>query len=267
MQQTQLSEICTQVKTLVREVGVFIKAESKTFDTSKIDYKEFNNLVSYVDKGAEEKLVKGLKRILPDADFIAEEGTAKREDKAYTWVIDPLDGTTNFSHGLPIYSISIALYHNEKPLVGVVLEINKNELFSAYKGGGAYMNDKKISVSEIDTLEKSLVATGFPYYMFDNLDAYFDILKVFMQKTHGLRRLGSAAVDLCYVACGRFESYFEFNLNAYDVGGGALIVQEAGGVVSNFCGGDDNWSNGKEIVASGQVHEKMIEVIKPLWDK
>ena len=173
MLQSQLSEICTKVKSLVLEVGVFIKEESITFDTASIDYKEHNNLVSYVDKGAEQKLVEGLKIILPDADFIAEEGTAKREGKDYTWVIDPLDGTTNFSHGLPIYSISVALYNDNKPLVGVVLEVNRNELFSAYKGGGAYMNNKLIAVSDIDTLEKSLVATGFPYYMFDNLDAYF----------------------------------------------------------------------------------------------
>ena len=261
-----LSEICNEVKLLVLDVGQFIKSESKSFDESKIVYKEFNNLVSYVDKGAEERLVDGLKKVLPEADFIAEEGTAVFEGKEFTWVIDPLDGTTNFSHGLPIYSISVALYQNERPVIGVVLEVNSGELFSAVKGGGAFMNDSKINVSTVGTLEKSLVATGFPYYMFDKLDNYFEILKSLVKKTHGIRRLGSAAVDLCYVACGRFESYFEFNLNPYDVGAGALIVLEAGGVVSNFNGEDKDWSTGKEIVASGKVHQEIIEEIKESWN-
>lgn len=260
-----LQSICKEVKALIVQVGDFIKNESATFDESKIVYKEFNNLVSHVDKGAEMRLVEGLKMILPEADFITEEGTAGKEDKDYTWVIDPLDGTTNFSHGLPVYSISVALYQYDRPILGVVLEVTSGELFSAVKGEGAYLNDKPISVTKINTLDKSLIATGFPYYMFDQLDPYFDILKSFVQKTHGIRRLGSAAVDLCYVACGRFEGYFEFNLNSYDVGAGALIVQEAGGKVSNFSGQDSDWPEGTEIVASGNVHDEMIEVIGEYW--
>ena len=261
----KLNKIVNEVKELVISVGAFIRHESTHFDESAIVYKELNNLVSYVDKTAEERLVAGLKTICPEADFIAEEGTAKREGKEYTWVIDPLDGTTNFSHGLPVYSVSVALYQNNRPIVGVVYEVNKDELFSAVKGGGAFLNDKPIHVSKIPTLEKSLVATGFPYYMFDKLDDYFEILKSLMQKTHGLRRLGSAAVDLCYVACGRFESYFEFNLNAYDVAAGALIVLEAGGSVSNFLGEDKDWPEGKEIVASGPVHDEIITEISKHW--
>lgn len=261
----ELSLMCLQTIKLAEKVGKFIRTEAENFDLSKVEMKEFNNLVSYVDKGAEEQLVEGLRQILPEAGFITEEGTASHSDEEYKWIIDPLDGTTNFTHGLPAYAVSIALAKGHDLLLGVVYEVNRQECFSAWKNGGAYCNGKPIRVSQADTLSKSLLATGFPYYMFDKLDAYMDILKTFMQKTHGIRRIGSAAVDLCYVACGRFEGYYEFNLNAYDIAGGAIIVKEAGGTVSDFSGGS-NYFYGEEIVASnGKIHQEVIDDIQKYW--
>lgn len=257
--------MCLQTIKLAEKVGKFIRTEAENFDLSKVEMKEFNNLVSYVDKGAEEQLVEGLRQILPEAGFITEEGTASHSDEEYKWIIDPLDGTTNFTHGLPAYAVSIALAKGHDLLLGVVYEVNRQECFSAWKNGGAYCNGKPIRVSQATTLDKSLLATGFPYYMFDKLDAYMDILKTFMQKTHGIRRIGSAAVDLCYVACGRFEGYYEFNLNAYDIAGGAIIVKEAGGTVSDFSGGS-NYFYGEEIVASnGKIHQEVIDDIQKYW--
>lgn len=261
----ELSLMCLQTIKLAEKVGKFIRTEAENFDLSKVEMKEFNNLVSYVDKGAEEQLVEGLRQILPEAGFITEEGTASHSDEEYKWIIDPLDGTTNFTHGLPAYAVSIALAKGHDLLLGVVYEVNRQECFSAWKNGGAYCNGKPIHVSQADTLNKSLLATGFPYYMFDKLDAYMDILKTFMQKTHGIRRIGSAAVDLCYVACGRFEGYYEFNLNAYDIAGGAIIVKEAGGTVTDFSGGS-NYFYGEEIVASnGKIHQEVIDDIQKYW--
>lgn len=261
----ELSLMCLQTIKLAEKVGKFIRTEAENFDLSKVEMKEFNNLVSYVDKGAEEQLVEGLRQILPEAGFITEEGTASHSDEEYKWIIDPLDGTTNFTHGLPAYAVSIALAKGHDLLLGVVYEVNRQECFSAWKNGGAYCNGKPIRVSQADTLSKSLLATGFPYYMFDKLDAYMDILKTFMQKTHGIRRIGSAAVDLCYVACGRFEGYYEFNLNAYDIAGGAIIVKEAGGTVTDFSGGS-NYFYGEEIVASnGKIHQEVIDDIQKYW--
>lgn len=254
------------VKSLVKEVGSFIHTESKKFTSASIELKGLNDLVSYVDKEAEEMLVIGLTNILPHAGFITEEGTAHNEKEPYVWIIDPLDGTTNFIHGLPVYSISVALLYQKQLVLGLVYEINKKELFYAHKGGGAWLNDKPIEVSPIDKLENSLLATGFPYHNFEGLDTYLDLLKHFMKDTHGLRRMGSAAVDLAYVACGRFEGFFEYNLNPWDVAGGAFIVHEAGGIVTDFKGGD-NYLFGKSIIAAGKVNRVLFDAINARWNE
>lgn len=261
---TDLNTILTNTKTLVLDVGDFIRKESANFSKSDIEHKGFNDLVSYVDKEAEKKLVEGCGKILPKAGFIAEEGTSDKTGDVFNWVIDPLDGTTNFTHGLPIYSISLALMQNDKVVLGIVYEICRDECFYAVEGKQAFMNEKPISVSSVDKLSGSLLATGFPYYEFEKMQKYLSILNDFMQKTHGLRRMGSAAVDLVYVACGRFEGFFEYNLNAWDVAAGAFIVQQAGGKVSDFKNGDD-YIFGREIVASSHIHNEMLEVIQKHW--
>lgn len=267
LQQNNMNlELITQeVIKVSEEAALFIKKELYTFNDSKIEYKDSNNLVSYVDKTAEEILVKGLAEILPEAGFITEEGTADHNNEELKWVIDPLDGTTNFAHKLPVFSTSVGLIKGNKPILGVVIEVNRNDCFSAWKGGGAYLNGKKIQVSPHKTLEKTLLATGFPYYMFGKLDCYVDILKDLIQETQGLRRMGSAAVDLCYTACGIFDGYFEFNLNSYDIAGGAIILEEAGGIVTRFDGSDDYISGEEVLAASPAIHEAMKKIINKHW--
>jgi myo-inositol-1(or 4)-monophosphatase len=270
-----LASICKEVIELTNEVGDFILKEQNKFNPSDIQKKGFNDLVSYVDKNSEKKLIKGLQKILPGSGILAEEGGGNFDNK-YTWVIDPLDGTTNFIHRLPCFAISIALFENKTPtpnpqkgaypILGVVNELNFKECFSAIKGKGAKLNGKKIAASLQKKLEDSLIATGFPYNDFGLQDEYMELFKELMKHTQGLRRLGSASVDLCYVAMGRFEAFYEYGLKPWDVSGGALIVQEAGGKLSDFDGGDD-YLFGKSIIATnGQVHKDFMGIVKKHFD-
>ncbi len=260
-----LSQLSQNLNIIARHVGAFIRKEGENFDRSKIEEKGFNDLVSYVDKQAEEQLVEELRKLLPEAGFITEEGTDTTKGERFNWIIDPLDGTTNFTHSLPIYCVSVALQDGDEVVVGVVYDPNRDECFSAYKGGGAFCNDNPIKVSDAPALKDSLIATGFPYYDFGLTQQYLQVLGSFMAKSHGLRRLGSAALDLAYVAAGRFEGFFEYNLNAWDVAGGAIIVQEAGGKLSKFTA-DGDYIFGREIVASnGNIHPEMQETITEHW--
>jgi myo-inositol-1(or 4)-monophosphatase len=246
-----LQHICKQVVKVSRDAGGFISSERKKFEQSRVEEKGDRNLVSYVDLAAEKMIVEALKEILPSAGFLTEEKTVDNGNETLRWIIDPLDGTTNFIHGLPVFSVSIALQQNDELLIGVVYEINLEECFYAWKDGGAYLNDKKIAVTETAELRSALCATGFPYDSFENLDRYFNTLKFLFQNSRGIRRLGSAAVDLAYVACGRFDAFYEYNLNPWDVAAGALIVVEAGGIVTDFSGGK-NFLFGKELIASNK---------------
>ncbi|MDO7874801.1 inositol monophosphatase family protein [Hymenobacter sp. ASUV-10] len=262
---TQLSH---DLAALCRETAKFIHQEAANFDRSTVQHKGLHDMVSYVDQETERRLVAGLRELLPQAGFIAEEGTeAAQETRGeFTWIIDPLDGTTNFIHGLPAYSISVALLHYEELVVGVVHEVTRDESYRTVRGGGAFLNEQPIRVSEATKLGDSLVATGFPYYKFDQLEAYLQILSQFMQRTHGIRRVGSAAVDLAWVAAGRFDAYFEFNINSYDVAAGILLVREAGGRVTQFLK-DGDPIFGREIVASnGLVHTEVQAVIGTAWE-
>lgn len=260
-----LSVIEKNVSDLCLEVGEFILTECNNFDTGRIEQKEgFNNLVSYVDKESERRLVHALEKILPGAGFIGEEGTDIKGTNDYQWIIDPLDGTTNFTHGLPPFAISIGLAKRNKIVCGVVYEINKSECFHASEGNPAYLNDQIIHVSRVQTLSESLLATGFPYYHFDKIDAYLEIIKTFLQQTHGIRRLGSAATDLAYVACGRLDGFFEYKLNAWDVAAGSFIVEQAGGKVTDFNGGDNHLFGG-ELCAGCAIQPEMLAIIKKLW--
>lgn len=252
---------------ICEEVGEFIRKEAEVFDHSRIEQKtSFNNLVSYVDKEAEKMLVSSLRQIVPEAGFITEEGTVEQAAQGdYHWVIDPLDGTTNFLHGMPVYAISVALTFRNEPVVGVIYHIVTRETFHAVVGDHAYCNDKRIHVSNVTTISESLLATGFPYHQNEKASAYLDIIKLLLEKTHGIRRLGSAAIDLAYVACGKLEGFFEYNLNPWDVAAGILIVRQAGGAVSDFTGGN-NMLYGKELCATnGKIQKEMLAVIEHHW--
>lgn len=253
-----LDQLLERTKSIAKEAGAFIRKERQSFKVESIEHKGFNDLVSYVDKEAEKIIVDGLRELLPEAGFITEEGTDTVQKDVYNWIIDPLDGTTNFIHGLPVFSVSIALIEKDKLLLGVVYEINLDECFYAISGKGAYCNGQPIRVSSAPKLADSLIATGFPYYDFDLISNYLEALRRIMQKSHGIRRLGSAAVDLAYVACGRVDAFFEYNLNSYDVAAGALIVLEAGGKVTDFEEGE-NFLFGRQILASNSmIHRELF---------
>ncbi|RZK56290.1 MAG: inositol monophosphatase [Pedobacter sp.] len=254
--------LCSKVVAATRLTGNFIRKESMAFDSNSIEYKGLNDMVSYVDKNAEKQLVKNLSKILPGSGFITEEDTENITDRTFTWIIDPLDGTTNFIHGIPTYSVSVALYEEDKPIIGVVYEINRGEMFATYKGGPALLNNKEIRVSKAENLTQSLLATGFPYYQFDKQPQYIQLFTDMMQKCHGLRRIGSAAVDLAYVACGRFDAYFEYNLNSYDVAAGAYLVQQAGGQIMNFSGGEEFLQKREVLATNGLLTEEILATIK-----
>lgn len=247
-----LQKVCLHVCELSKEVGLFIKNERQKFSSDKIEIKGKNDLVSYVDKTAEQKIIESLSKLIPEAGFIAEEGTSTKKGEVYNWVIDPLDGTTNFIHGLPCYAVSIALLRNNEPVLGVVYEINFDECFYAWEGSKAYLNGNEISVSKVGSLNDSLLATGFPYYDYSKMKEYLELFQYFMKNTHGLRRLGSAATDLAYVACGRFEGFYEYCLQPWDVAAGVFIVQQAGGKVTDFKGGND-YIFGREVVAGNSL--------------
>lgn len=263
-EEIDLKQVCRQVCNVVEDVAVFLKEENKRFSKDSIEYKGLNNLVSYVDQEAERKLVAGCRQILPGAAFLTEEGTVEPTENEYTWVIDPLDGTTNFVHKVPMFSISVGLVRNGNPILGVVAHVPDNQLFYAWSGGGAWCNGQRIGVSKTASLAESLLATGFPYFEFDQMEAYLQIIKNLMRKSHGLRRIGSAAIDLAYVANGVFEGFFEYNLSPWDVAGGICIVREAGGIVTDF-NGTDNAIFGKQIVAAGPVHAAFLAEIQAHW--
>ena len=262
-----LLDILEQTKATAKEAGAFIRNERVNFDQGKVEQKGLNDLVSYVDKETEKIIVDRLSKVLPDADFITEEGTAERDGKDYTWIIDPLDGTTNFIHGLPVFSVSIGLKYQDEIVLGVVYEINLDECFYAVKGHGAFCNDKPIHVSKAQNLEESLIATGFPYSAFGKIDDYLKILRGLMEKCHGLRRLGSAAVDMCYVACGRFDGFYEYNLKPYDVAAGIIIIQEAGGKITDFNMGKNYLFGGEVLASNNHIHHQFYSEVQRGWSE
>lgn len=246
--------------------GSFIRKEFESFDRKNIEYKSANNLVSYVDKRAEQMIVENLLKFDTTIGFITEEDSIQKGDiEGYNWIIDPLDGTVNFVHGVPHFAISIALARGNDLLAGVVYHVITQEMYSAITGKGAFKNGNPIRVSSINKLSDSLISTGFPYQKFDYLAAYFGILEDLMQKTNGLRRFGAAALDLVHVADGRYECFFESHLNAWDLAAGALVVREAGGVVTDFGGGDQFLWNGN-IIAAGGCFEELFQVIFQRWN-
>jgi myo-inositol-1(or 4)-monophosphatase len=233
----------------VKTASLIIKQEAGKIKNKDIETKSLNSLVTYVDKETELELVRLLKNILPQASFLTEEATIEQSAGEWQWIIDPLDGTTNFIHQMPVYAVSVALAYNNEVQLGVVYEPNRDECFYAAKNRGAFLNGKSIKVSETAKLNDSLAATGFPCYDYTLMQNYLNFLKYLMQNTRGIRRLGAASIDLCYTACGIFDVFFEYSLSPWDVAAGSLIVQEAGGIVTDFKGGN-NFLFGKSIVAS-----------------
>lgn len=262
-----LRDICFEIEAIAGEAGSFIMSEAQAFDIGTAERKGFNDFVTHVDRGAEKMLVERLGKLIPEAGFLVEENTSSKKGRRYTWVVDPLDGTTNFIHGIHPFAISIGLMEDDDIIAGVVQEASGEETFTAWKGGGAWLNGKKINVSKADKPSLSLIATGFPYKDFSRLDSYLKCLGWLLNNTHGVRRMGSAAIDLAYVACGRYEVFFEYGLNPWDVAAGTVLVREAGGVVSDFSG-NRNSISGLEFLASNEaVYPEILEIISTFMVK
>jgi myo-inositol-1(or 4)-monophosphatase len=241
--------LCEAATEIAIEAGNYIYGRIHSFSMREVEVKGLNNFVTDVDKSAEAMIISKLGKLVQGAGFIAEEGTNQVRGEKYNWIIDPLDGTTNFIHGTPPVAVSIALAEDGIPVAGVVYEIWLKEAFYAWKDGPAYLNGKKINVSETGSIHDSLIAVGFPYHDHNQMKSFMNTLDYFFINTHGVRRLGSAATDLAYVACGRYDGFYEYNLSPWDVAAGALIVQQAGGKVTDFKGGN-NFVFGREIVAA-----------------
>ena len=258
----EYKHLCLQTCDIAKQAGSFIRAEAGAFSAKSVEVKGLHNFVTYVDKGAEKIIVDRLQELLPEAGFIAEEGTITTRGERFNWVIDPLDGTTNFIHGLPPYAVSIGLLENNVPVLGVVYEITLDECFYAWKDSAAFLNGKEIRVSDRDKVKDALIATGFPYYDYHLMRPYINCLEHFLRNSHGVRRIGSAATDLAYVACGRFEAFYEYSLSAWDVAGGALILQQAGGKLSDFSG-ENNYIFGKELVAANSaIFDEFFKIVQ-----
>ena len=258
---TDLKALCVEIENAARQAAEFILRESEVFDINKAESKGLNNFVSYVDKQSEKMLIERLTPLIPEAGFIAEEGTSIKRGLKYNWVIDPLDGTTNFLHRVHPYAVSIGLKEDDEVIAGVVHEVAGNETFTAWRGGGAWLNGKAIHVSETPKLSESLVATGFPYNLFDRLDPYMDLLKYLVLNSHGVRRLGSASIDLAYVACGKFDCFFEYDLKPWDIAAGTLLVREAGGRFSDFSGNTKGLTGDETIAANELIYSEILEII------
>lgn len=238
-------------KKAAKEASTIIRsyAEQASFD---VKLKGKNDLVTDADVSSEKKIIQIIEDSFPDDAILAEESQQKSSlPEGRVWIIDPIDGTTNFAHGFPVYCVSIALWDDKEPKVGLVLEVANDELFTAIKGEGAFLNGEPISISKNDDPSSSLLGTGFPYNNLNLVDNYLKLFKRMMEKTHGVRRPGSAAWDLCNVACGRFEGFYEYGLSPWDVAAGVLIIQEAGGIITDWKG-EDNWLFGQRIIAGNK---------------
>ena len=263
LDERQLADLKKAVVLVAQEAANFIQSQYAVFDNQAVEEKDLNSLVSYVDIEAEKLIVSGLKELLVHASFVTEEDTImETHASVFTWVIDPLDGTTNFIHQLPFFSVSIALKYEETYVLGVVYDIMHDDVFSAALGQGAWLNDRSISVSSDCNLSDVVLATGFPYNSFEQMESYLSLFRVLFQSTRGLRRYGSAALDLCYVAKGSFAGFFEYGLNEWDIAAGICIVREAGGAVSDFQGQDRAVENETILATNYNIHDEMLSLIR-----
>jgi len=258
-----MSKTLDSVVEISRSVGSFLKSEQEKILATDIEMKgRSNDLVSRADKEAEKRFVTFLANLYPDSGFIAEEGTSEKKGEELNWIIDPLDGTTNYLYGIPCYCTSVALVKNGELILGVIYDPEMDACFTAEKGQGAFLNGKKISVSSQENIAHALIATGFPYDDADRQRIYLDILGEVNRHTRGIRRLGSAALDMAYVACGRFDAFYEYGLQPWDVAAGAIIIREAGGVVSDFKGGDE-FLFGRTLACSNKsLHGNVLGFLK-----
>ena len=248
-----------------RRAGQIINRASLDIEKLKIEVKRQSDFVTEVDRAAEAAILDVLREAYPSHGILAEESglAGTNPESEYQWIIDPLDGTTNFIHGLPQYAISIGLAHKGVMTQGVVYDPNRNELFTATRGGGAFLNDKRIRVSKRIKLDEALIGTGFPYRMFDHIEAYLAIFRDVAQMTAGMRRPGAAALDLAWVACGRMDGFWELGLSPWDMAAGTLLITEAGGLVGDLSGEANYMKTGNIVGGNPKIFAQLLQLIAP----
>jgi myo-inositol-1(or 4)-monophosphatase len=246
-----------------RKAGSLINRASLGGGALNVRSKRANDFVTQVDGAAEQAVMEIVRKAYPDHGFIAEESGETAADAEYVWIIDPLDGTTNFIHGFPQYAVSIAVQQRGALAHAVVYDPSRNELFTASKGRGAFLNDRRIRVSKCQRLDDALVGTGFPFKELSRLDLYMKQLGVFMSKSSGVRRAGAAALDLAYVACGRLDAFWELGLSKWDMAAGALLITEAGGLVADPDGEQGFMENGDIVAATPKILSAVLEALAP----
>lgn len=246
-----------------RAAGDVIVRHVDRLDELTVASKDRNDYVSEVDRRAEEAIIRILRKAYPDHAILAEESGEHAADSEYRWIIDPLDGTTNFLHGFPQFAVSIALSHKGRLEQGVVYDPLRQELFTASRGEGAQLNNRRIRVAQRSSLEGALLGTGFPFKHHDHLDAYLGMFRDLLLETSGIRRPGSAALDLAYVAAGRLDGFWEIGLNVWDMAAGALLIREAGGIVGDFQGGDNYLRSGNIVGGNPRMFALLVKKIRP----
>ena len=249
-----------------RKAGTIINRASLDLDLLRVSTKGQADFVTEVDRAAEQAIIETLSQAYPDHGFLAEEsGARKASGQAdYTWIIDPLDGTTNFIHGFPQYAVSIACQHGGQITQAVVYDPSRNDLFTATRGRGAFLNDRRLRVSKRSQMKECLLATGFPFRNLDRLDQYLQIFKRITACSAGIRRPGAAALDLAYVAAGRFDGFWEFGLSPWDMAAGALLVIEAGGLISDDQGEANYLASGNVVCGAPKVHPQLLRLVRGL---
>jgi len=245
-----------------RRAGAIINRASDNLDALTVRHKSLNDLVSEVDRAAEDAIIDSLRSVYPDHAILAEESGASGESE-YQWIIDPLDGTTNFLHGFPVYAVSIALAHKGQIQHAVVYDPTRNDLYTASRGSGAYLNDKRLRVSRRDKLIDSLIGTGFPFRASADIDAYTAMFKTLTTKTAGIRRPGAAALDLASVAAGRLDGFWEIGLSPWDMAAGILLITEAGGLVGDLEGESNYMDSGRIVAGNPKIFAQLLQAIEP----
>ena len=258
-------EFLTTAVTAARISGDIILKNLGRLSTSDIQSKQTFDFVTKVDRWSEAVIMKTIREKFPHHLFLSEETLQQKGNGDYRWIIDPLDGTTNFIHGFPVFSVSVALEYKKEIILGVVFDPLRDELFHATKGSGTYLNNTKVRVSDTKTFENSLIATGFPFRKKEMIDHYLDAFKHIFEKVSDIRRAGSAAIDLPYIAAGRVEGFFELNLSPWDIAAGSLLITEAGGSITDFEGGEQYLLTGNLVAGNKKIHAEILQIIKQVF--
>ncbi|GAB4538717.1 MAG: inositol monophosphatase family protein [Thermodesulfovibrionia bacterium] len=247
----------------VRLASGFIIKNLGRVSECDISIKSASDFVTYVDKESERIIIETIKADFPDHTIMAEE--TLKEDGEHLWIIDPLDGTTNYIHGYPMFSVSVALRYHGEIVIGVIHDPLRDELYTAIKGGGAFLNERPIHVSNVDVLRNSLIATGFPFRKKEMIDQYLKLFKALFNRVSDIRRAGSAALDLAHLACGRCDGFFEIGLSPWDIAGGSLLIKEAGGIITDFGGTDEYLNTGNVVAGTPTLHDEILKEVRDVF--